>query len=58
MKTTVGSEQETADNFVRALLTLRPSITVLGNKLNMIHKHKDFSVSLSKSYASKKGYTR
>lgn len=58
MKTFIGSQDQTAENFVRALLVLRPSIAVLGNKLQLVHKQKDLSISLTKAYASKSGYTR
>ena len=57
MKTTIGTEQA-ANQFIKAMLLLRPSISINGNKLNMTHKGKQFTVPLTKVYASKAGLIR
>lgn len=58
MQTFIGNEVKVANQLVDAMLKLRPSITLNGNKLNLIHKGKDFSIPLTKVYAGKQGYIR
>lgn len=58
MKTVIGAEADVANDLIKAMLLLRPSISLNGNKLKLIHKGKDFTVPLTKVYAPKNGYIR
>lgn len=58
MKTTLGNNSITEENFRQAFLSLRPRLNYVGNNLNIQFKSNEYQIPLTVHTGNKVGYVR